>query len=82
MLTNFGGIEDKVAYDGQDRVKMYRGVVAEINGTTLENLAQKINEALAQHGYEPVAEYKRGKKGYRVEIPLSALRHLVDIYTS
>jgi len=81
-LTNFGGVEDKVAYDGQDSVKIYRGVVADINGTTLENLVQKINEVLTQHGYEPAAEYKRGKKGYRIEIPLSALRQLVDIYTS
>ena len=82
VLTNFGGIEDRIIYDGQDRVKIYRGVVADINGTTLENLAQKINDALVQHGYEPAAEYKRGKKGYRIEMPLLALKHLVDIYTS
>jgi hypothetical protein len=80
VLLNIGGIEDKVDCD-VEAVKIYGGVIKEINGTTLKNLAQKINDALRQHGYsEDVAVYKHWKHGYRIVMPLTALRDLVDAY--
>jgi hypothetical protein len=80
VLLNVGGIEDKVDCDGE-AVKIYSGVIREINGTTLSNLAQKINDVLRQHGYnEDVAIYQHWKRGYRIVMPISALRDLVDAY--
>ena len=80
VLLNVGGIEDKVDCDGEN-VKIYREVIKEINGTTLSNLAQKINDVLRQHGYEEdVAVYQRWKRGYRIVMPLTALRDLVEAY--
>jgi len=80
-LLSVGGIEDKVDCDGES-VKIYSGVIREINGTTLSNLAQKINDALKQNGYgEDVAVYQHWKRGYRIVMPLTALHNLVDAYT-
>jgi hypothetical protein len=80
VLFGVGGIEDKVDCDG-DTVKIYSSVVKEINGTTLKNLAQKINDVLKQNGYsEDVAVYQHWKRGYRIVMPLTALRDLVDAY--
>jgi len=80
VLLSVGGIEDKVDCDGET-VKIYSGVIKEINGTTLSNLALKINEALRQNGYnEDVAKYQHWKRGYRIVMPLTALRDLVDAY--
>jgi hypothetical protein len=80
VLLNVGGIEDKVDCDGEN-VKIYGEVIKEINGTTLSNLAQKINDVLKQHGYEEdVASFQRWKRGYRIVMPLTALRNLVDAY--
>ena len=80
VLLSVGGIEDKVDCDGED-VKIYSGVIKEINGTTLSNLTQKINDALRQNGYtEDVAKYQHWKRGYRIVMPLTALRDLVDAY--
>jgi hypothetical protein len=79
-LLSVGGIEDKVDCDGET-VKIYSGVIKEINGTTLTNLTQKINDALRQNGYtEDVAVYQHWKRGYRIVMPLTALRDLVDAY--
>ncbi|MFZ8811355.1 MAG: bifunctional DNA primase/polymerase [Pyrobaculum sp.] len=81
ILISVGGIEDKVDCDGET-VKIYSGVIKEINGTTLSNLAQKINDALKQNGYgEDAATYQHWKRGYRIVMPLTALHHLVDAYT-
>jgi len=80
VLLSVGGIEDKVDCDGEN-VKIYSGVVKEINGTTLSNLALKINDVLRQNGYtEDVAKYQHWKRGYRIVMPLTALRDLVDAY--
>jgi len=80
VLLSVGGIEDKVDCDGEN-VKIYSGVIKEINGTTLTNLTQKINDALRQNGYtEDVAKYQHWKRGYRIVMPLTALRDLVDAY--
>ncbi len=80
VLISVGGIEDKVDCDGEN-VKIYGGVIKEINGTTLSNLTQKINEALKQRGYEKdAATYQHWKRGYRIVMPLTALRDLVDAY--
>jgi hypothetical protein len=80
VLLSVGGIEDKVDCDGET-VKIYGGVIKEINGTTLSNLAQKINDALRQNGYnEDVVTYQHWKRGYRIVMPLTALRDLVDAY--
>jgi len=80
VLFNIGGIEDKVDCDGEN-VKIYSGVVREINGTTLTNLAQKINDVLKQNGYsEDAAMYQHWKHGYRIVMPLAALRDLVNAY--
>ena len=80
VLFNVGGIEDKVDCDGEN-VKIYSDVVKEISGTTLANLAQKINDVLKQNGYsEDVAVYQHWKRGYRIVMPLVALRDLVDAY--
>jgi hypothetical protein len=81
VLINVGGIEDKVDCDG-DYVKIYSSVIKEINGTTLSNLAQKINDALKQNGYgEGAAKYQHWKRGYRIVMPLTALRDLIDAFT-
>jgi hypothetical protein len=81
VLLSIGGIEDKVDCDGEN-VKIYSGVIKEINGTTLSNLARKINDALKQNGYsEDVAVYQHWKRGYRLVMPLMALRDLIDAYT-
>jgi len=80
VLLSVGGIEDKVDCDGES-VKIYGEVIKEINGTTLANLAQKINDALKQNGYnEDMAVYQHWKRGYRIVVPLTALRDLVDAY--
>jgi hypothetical protein len=80
VLFSVGGIEDKVDCDGET-VKIYGGVIKEINGTTLSNLTQKINDALRQNGYtEDAAVYQHWKRGYRIVMPLTALRDLVDAY--
>ncbi|MFZ8842145.1 MAG: bifunctional DNA primase/polymerase [Pyrobaculum sp.] len=80
-LLSVGGIEDKVDCDGES-VKIYSGVIREINGTTLSNLAQKINDALKQNGYSgDAAVYQHWKRGYRIVMPLTALCDLVDAYT-
>jgi len=80
VLLSVGGIEDKVDCDGET-VKIYSGVIKEINGTTLSNLALKINDVLRQNGYtEDVAKYQHWKRGYRIVMSLTALRDLVDAY--
>jgi hypothetical protein len=80
VLLSVGGIEDKVDCDGEI-VKIYGEVIKEINGTTLANLAQKINDALKQNGYnEDMAVYQHWKRGYRIVVSLTALRDLVDAY--
>jgi len=80
VLLNVGGIEDKVDCDGET-VKIYSSIIKEINGTTLANLAQKINDVLKQNGYnEDVVEYQHWKRGYRIVMPLTALRDLIDAY--
>jgi hypothetical protein len=81
VLLSVGGIEEKVDCDGEN-VKIYSEVIKEINGTTLANLAQKINDVLRQNGYEEaMAVFQRWKRGHRVVMPLTALRDLVDAYT-
>jgi len=80
VLLSVGGIEEKVDCDGEN-VKIYSEVIKEINGTTLANLAQKINDVLRQHGHEEdVVVYQRWKRGYRIVMPLNALYSLVDAY--
>jgi hypothetical protein len=79
VLLSVGGIEDKVDCDGEN-VKIYSEVIKEINGTTLANLAQKISDVLRQNGYDSAVTYQHWKRGYRIVLPLTALRALVDAY--